>query len=108
MREFDAAGDGSADLETRLEGTINEFTLPNGMHFIVKQRRNAPVVACHTYANVGAFDDEAGHTGVLLRGSASGRNPPNGSIGINECCSSFWCGPWRGGSKQRAEPLQRA
>jgi len=35
------------------------------MHFIVKQRRNAPVVACHTYANVGAFDDEDGHTGVL-------------------------------------------
>jgi len=34
------------------------------MHFIVKQRRNAPVVACHTYANVGAFDDEDGHTGV--------------------------------------------
>ena len=64
-RNIEAADGGSADLETRLEGTISEFTLPNGMHFIVKQRRNAPVVACHTYANVGAFDDEDGHTGAV-------------------------------------------
>ena len=61
------ADDEHGDLESRLEGTISEFTLANGMHFIVKQRHNAPVVACHTYANVGAFDDEDGNTGVLSR-----------------------------------------
>ncbi len=64
---FSGADDEHGDLESRLEGTISEFTLANGMHFVVKQRHNAPVVACHTYANVGAFDDEDGNTGALRR-----------------------------------------
>ena len=53
------------DLQKRLEERITEFTLPsNGMHFIVMERHNAPIVSCNTYANVGAFDEEDGRTGA--------------------------------------------
>ena len=46
-----------------MQSRVSEFTLPNGLHFIVLERHNAPVVSCHTYANVGAFDEEDGKTG---------------------------------------------
>ncbi len=42
---------------------MSEFALGNGLHFIVLERHNAPVVSCSTYANVGAFDEETGKTG---------------------------------------------
>ena len=42
---------------------VSEFTLGNGLHFIVLERHNAPVVSCSTYASVGAFDEETGKTG---------------------------------------------
>lgn len=29
-----------------------DFTLPNGMQFVVMPRRDAPIVSCHTFANV--------------------------------------------------------
>ena len=54
------------DLSRRLEERISEFTLGNGLHFIVLERHNAPIVSCHTYANVGAFDEADGQTGVLF------------------------------------------
>jgi len=57
-----------ADLERRLEERVTEFTLPsNGMHFIVLERHKAPIVSCNTYANVGAFDEEDGKTGMVLQ-----------------------------------------
>ncbi len=43
---------------------VSEFTLANGMHFIVVERHEAPVVAFHTYVNVGAVDDPSGSTGL--------------------------------------------
>ncbi len=43
---------------------ITEFTLPNGLHFIVCERHQAPVVAFHTYVNAGAVDDPGGKTGM--------------------------------------------
>ena len=52
-----------ADSWRKLEDRVSEFTLPNGLHFIVLERHTAPVLACHTYANVGAFDEEDGKTG---------------------------------------------
>lgn len=55
------------DIEKRLERAISEFTLPNGMHFIVMQRHRAPIVSCHVHANVGAFDEELGRTGRSCR-----------------------------------------
>ena len=42
---------------------MQEFTLSNGLHFLVLERHNAPIVSCHTYADVGAFDEEIGQTG---------------------------------------------
>jgi predicted Zn-dependent peptidase len=46
------------------EKKVTEFTLPNGLHFIVIERHEAPVVSFHTYANVGSVDDPGGRTGL--------------------------------------------
>ena len=43
---------------------VTEFTLPNGLHFIVLERHEAPVVSFHTYVNAGAVDDPKGKTGL--------------------------------------------
>ncbi|CAL5221368.1 g3548 [Coccomyxa viridis] len=55
---------GAMELERRLEERISEFELPNGLHFIVMERHNAPIVSVHTYADVGAFDERDGQTGI--------------------------------------------
>jgi predicted Zn-dependent peptidase len=46
------------------EKHVTEFTLDNGLHFIVLQRSEAPVVSFHTYVNAGAVDDPQGKTGL--------------------------------------------
>jgi predicted Zn-dependent peptidase len=46
------------------EKKVTEFTLPNGLHFIVIERHQAPVVSFHTYVNVGSVDDPSGETGI--------------------------------------------
>src|SRR5450755_1439091 len=46
------------------EKKVTQFTLPNGMTFLVIERHDAPVVSFHTYANVGAVDDPTGRTGL--------------------------------------------
>jgi predicted Zn-dependent peptidase len=46
------------------EKKVTEFTLPNGLHFIVAERHEAPVVSFHTYVNAGSVDDPAGQTGL--------------------------------------------
>jgi predicted Zn-dependent peptidase len=46
------------------EKHVTEFTLPNGLHFIVLERHEAPVVSFHTYVNAGSVDDPKGKTGV--------------------------------------------
>jgi predicted Zn-dependent peptidase len=43
---------------------VTEFTLPNGLHFIICERHQAPVVSFHTYVNAGAVDDPSGKTGI--------------------------------------------
>ncbi len=43
---------------------VTEFTLPNGLHFIVLERHEAPVVSFHTYVNAGSVDDPKGRTGL--------------------------------------------
>lgn len=58
----DGARDGQ--LEGQLERRVSEFTLANGMHFIVARREAFPVVSFHTYADVGAFDEPDGKTGM--------------------------------------------
>lgn len=43
---------------------VTEFTLSNGLKFIVAQRKAAPVVSCSIYADVGGFDEVDGQTGI--------------------------------------------
>jgi predicted Zn-dependent peptidase len=46
------------------EKQVTEFSLPNGLHFILVERHDAPVVAFHTYVNAGAVDDPSGQSGM--------------------------------------------
>ncbi len=46
------------------EKRVSEFDLPNGMHFMVIERHDAPVVSFHSYVNAGAVDDPSGETGI--------------------------------------------
>lgn len=43
---------------------ITEFTLDNGLKFIILENHDAPVVSFVTYANVGGVDEPDGQTGV--------------------------------------------
>jgi len=49
-----------ADFEKR----TTEFTLSNGLHFIVLERHDAPVVSSHSYVNAGSVNDPRGETGI--------------------------------------------
>src|SRR5665213_2220822 len=53
-----------AELQKSFEKKVTEFTLANGLHFIVIERHEAPVVSFHTYMNVGSVDDPGGETGL--------------------------------------------
>ena len=46
------------------EKRMTEFTLANGLKFLVLERHEAPVVSFHTYADVGAADEVRGITGL--------------------------------------------
>lgn len=46
------------------EKRVTEFTLDNGLHFIVLERHQAPVVSFHTYVDAGSVDDPQGKTGL--------------------------------------------
>src|SRR5579863_10607268 len=46
------------------EKKVTEFTLPNGLHFTIVERHEAPVVSFHTYVNAGSADDPSGETGL--------------------------------------------
>ncbi|KAL4448231.1 hypothetical protein ABPG75_005450 [Micractinium tetrahymenae] len=59
------SGGASLDLLRRqLDQRLSEFTLPNGLRFLVYERHSAPIVSFHIYADVGAFDEEDGQTGL--------------------------------------------
>ncbi|HWR82731.1 MAG TPA: pitrilysin family protein [Candidatus Deferrimicrobium sp.] len=49
---------------SELEKSITEFTLKNGLKFIVMERHEAPVATFVTLANVGTVDDPKGYTGL--------------------------------------------
>src|ERR1700719_3486442 len=46
------------------EKKVTEFSLPNGMRFLIIERHEAPVVSFHTYVNVGSVDDPSGESGI--------------------------------------------
>jgi predicted Zn-dependent peptidase len=54
----------SAQKLSEFERKVSEFTLPNGLHFILVERHDATVIAFHTYVKVGSADDPAGQTGL--------------------------------------------
>ncbi len=57
------ASAGAQQLET-FEQKVSEFTLDNGMHFIVVERPVAPVATFLTFVDVGAANEPVGNTGV--------------------------------------------
>src|SRR5580658_1466807 len=46
------------------EKKVTEFTLSNGLRFLIIERHEAPVVSFHTYVSVGSVDDPRGETGI--------------------------------------------
>jgi predicted Zn-dependent peptidase len=54
----------SAQEFQELQKKASEFTLPNGLHFIVLERHDSPVVSFHTVVNAGSIDDPRGETGI--------------------------------------------
>jgi predicted Zn-dependent peptidase len=55
-----AAQEGFREIQSR----ITDFTLPNGMKFIVLERHQAPVASFLTYADVGSVQETIGITGL--------------------------------------------
>ncbi|MDP1756401.1 MAG: insulinase family protein, partial [Pseudohongiella sp.] len=43
---------------------VSEFTLDNGLHFVVIERPVAPVATFVTFVNVGGVDEPVNNTGV--------------------------------------------
>ena len=54
----------AAGLLDQFEPTVTEFTLDNGMTFIVVERHDAPVASFYTVADVGSVDEPVGQTGI--------------------------------------------
>jgi predicted Zn-dependent peptidase len=61
---FIVASPASAQNMADFEKKITEFTLDNGLKFIVLERHEVPVVSFHTLANVGAVNEVTGKTGL--------------------------------------------
>ena len=53
------ASAGRAQDLAEFEARVTEFTLDNGLKFIVLERHEAPVVTCYTHADVGAANAPA-------------------------------------------------
>jgi predicted Zn-dependent peptidase len=47
-----------------VEKKVTEFTLANGMHFILLERHQAPVISFHTFVGAGTAQDPGGQTGL--------------------------------------------
>ena len=57
------AGGGSKNLEA-FEKQVTEFTLDNGMHFIIIRRDVAPVASFVTFVDVGSANEPVNNTGI--------------------------------------------
>src|SRR5271163_1133329 len=55
---------GQAQSLKEFEKKVTEFTLSNGLHFVIVERHDAPVVSFHTFVNAGSMNDPAGLTGL--------------------------------------------
>src|SRR5690625_2858821 len=54
---------GAQDVD-RFSESVSEFTLDNGMHFIIVERPVAPIATFVTFVNVGSVDEPVNNTGV--------------------------------------------
>src|SRR3982074_2413422 len=54
----------SAQNLKEFEKKVTEFTLANGLHFVVIERHEAPVVSFNTYVKAGSLNDPNGQTGL--------------------------------------------
>lgn len=54
----------SAQNLEEFEKKVTEFTLDNGLHFIIIERHDAPVVSFYTHVDVGGIDEPKGNTGI--------------------------------------------
>ena len=61
---FSVAAPSAQNLLAQFEPSVTEFTLGNGLTFIVVERHDAPVVSFFTYADVGSVDEPVGQTGI--------------------------------------------
>lgn len=52
------------DYLQRFEDKVSEFTLDNGMRFLVIERHQAPVASFVTLVDVGSVNEPRGHTGI--------------------------------------------
>ncbi len=59
-----AAGAAVAQTYLDLENQIQEFTLDNGVHFIVLENHDVPVFSFRTFVNVGSANEVRGVTGL--------------------------------------------
>ena len=59
-----AAGGAVAQTYLDLENQIQEFTLDNGVHFIVLENHDVPVFSFRTFVNVGSANEVRGVTGL--------------------------------------------
>jgi predicted Zn-dependent peptidase len=46
------------------EKKVTDFTLPNGLRFLIIERHDAPVLSFNTYVNAGSVDDPTGRSGL--------------------------------------------
>ncbi|MBD3616589.1 MAG: insulinase family protein [Gracilimonas sp.] len=46
------------------EDKVTEFTLDNGLHFIIIERHDAPVASFYTHVDVGGANEPVGNTGI--------------------------------------------
>jgi predicted Zn-dependent peptidase len=63
LRAQDVKDSEKQDLKS-IEKKVSEFSLANGLHFIVMERHAAPVASFHTYVNAGSMNDPAGESGM--------------------------------------------
>jgi predicted Zn-dependent peptidase len=54
----------AVDSFKEIENSVTEYTLSNGLKFIILERHEAPVVSFCTYANVGSNNELTGITGI--------------------------------------------
>ncbi len=56
---------GPAQNMQELQKKVTEFTLPNGLRFVVLERHESPVASFHIWVNAGSIQDPAGETGLV-------------------------------------------